>query len=406
MTTRLSSLPDFRRLWFVGFVSSVVRWLEMLAMALFAYKTTESAFVVAMLSMLRLMPMALFGAFLGAAADRFERRSALIVVVVTSMAGTLALALLASLGALEIWHLAVASFINGICWAADNPVRRMMIGDVVGPDRMGSAMSFDTGTNNASRVLGPILGGLLLAQYDIASAFWLSVLFYAAGLVAALRMRVRTRTAAARPASFITSIREGLAWLRGDRRMIGVFSLTVIFNLFAWPSTSMIPVIGTDYLHLGPQGVGLLASCEGIGGLVGALLVAGLARPDWYGRVYVGAVAVYLAMVIGFATAPLVSLAAVSLLLAGLVGAGFAVMQTTLVYRCAPAEMRARLLGVLSVCIGTSPIGFLYLGFLADVLTPRVAVVALSAHGMLALLLTRRYWISVTLIPSTMHSRK
>ena len=176
--------------------------------------------------------------------------------------------------------------------------------------------------------------------------------------------------------------------------MIGVFAITVIFNLFGWPFTSMIPVISTDYLRLGPQGVGLLTSCEGIGGLAGVLLVAGLARPEWYGRVYVGAVAVYLAMVIGFATAPLVSVAAVSLLLAGLAGAGFSVMQATLVYRWAPAEMRARLLGVLSVCIGTSPLGFLYLGFLADLLTPRVAAVALSAHGLLALLLTRRYWIT------------
>src|SRR6185436_9252785 len=146
---------------------------------------------------------------------------------------------------------------------------------------------------------GPILGGMLLAQFGIASAFWLGVVLYAAGLVAALRMQARVRTSSVRPASFITSIRGGLVWLRDDRRMIGVFSLTVIFKVFAWPFTSMIPVSSTDYLHLGPGGVGLLASCEGIGGLIGALLVAGLARPSWYGRIYVGATTIYLAMVIG-----------------------------------------------------------------------------------------------------------
>lgn len=394
-TTRLFSLPDFRRLWFVGFVSFVVRWLEMLAVALFSYQITGSAFVVAMLSMLRLLPMGLFGAFLGAAADRFERRSALILVVAVSMASTLALAVLASLGALEVWHLAVASFVNGICWAADNPVRRMMIGDVVGADRMGSAMSFDVGTNNASRVLGPMLSGVLLAQYGIASVFWLGVVLYAASLVAALQMRKRIGPAAAHSASFITRIREGFAWLHGDRRLIGVFVITVIFNIFGWPFTSMIPVIATDYLHLGPKGVGLLASCDGVGGLVGALLFASLARPEWYGRIYVGAVAVYFATVIGFATAPVTPAAAVALLLSGMATVGFSVMQATLVYRNSPVEMRARLLGVLSVCIGTGPIGFVYLGFLADVLTPRVATVALGAQGMLALLLTRRYWVTV-----------
>lgn len=395
MTTRLSSFPDFWRLWFVGFVSFVVRWLEMLAVALFAYQITGSAFVVALLSMLRMLPMGLFGAFLGAAADRFERRSALILVVAISMATTLALAVLASLDAIRVWHLAVASFVNGVCWATDNPVRRMMIGDVVGPDRMGSAMSLDAGTNNSSRVLGPVLSGVLLAQYGIASVFWLGTVLYAVSLVAALRIQKRRGPAAAHPASFIFRLREGFVWIRGDRRLIGVFVITVIFNIFGWPFTSMIPVIGTDYLHLGPEGVGLLASCDGVGGLIGAVLFASLARPEWYGRIYVGAMAVYLGTVIGFATAPAAPVAAVALLLSGMGAVGFSVMQATMVYRSSPVEMRARLLGVLSLCIGTGPIGFVYLGFLADVLTPRVATVALGAQGMLALLLTRRYWVTV-----------
>jgi predicted MFS family arabinose efflux permease len=281
----------------------------------------------------------------------------------------------------------------------------MMIGDVAGPDRMSSAMSFDAVSNNASRIVGPMLGGLLLAHYGIAAAFWLSVALYTASAVAAFQMRVRTGSGTAHSGSFFRSIREGLAWLRRDRRMIGVFTITVIFNLFAWPFTSMIPVIGTDYLHLGPKGVGLLASFEGIGGLIGAIIVATLARPDWYGRIYVGAVSLYLVAVVGFATAPVAPVAALSLFMAGLVGAGFAVMQATLVYRAAPVEMRARLLGVLSVCIGAGPIGFLYLGFLAEMLTPRVAVVALSAQGMLAMLLTRRYWAVALRSPENPVSR-
>ena len=178
MTTRLASLPDFRRLWFVGLVSFVVRWLEMLAIALFSYQITGSAFVVAMLSLLRLLPMGLFGAFIGAAADRFERRSALILVVALSLSTTLVIAVLASVDAVQVWHLGVASFINGICWTTDNPVRRMMIGDIVGPERMGRAMSLDVGTNNASRIIGPMMSGVLLAQLGIAGVFLLGVLVY------------------------------------------------------------------------------------------------------------------------------------------------------------------------------------------------------------------------------------
>jgi MFS family permease len=392
---RLFFVADFRRLWFVGLVICVVRWLELLALALFAYQMTGSAFVVAMLTMLRLLPMGLFGAVIGAAAERLDRRLALILVVSTSMVVTLTLAILSSLGVLEVWHLAVASFVNGAGWAADHPVRRMMIGDAVGAERIGGALSIDAATNNGTRVLGPMLSGLLLAEFGITSVFWFSLALYAPALVATLRIGMRRQTAATKPSSFITSIREGLAWARRDRRLIGVFVITIIFNVFGWPATSMVPVIGTDYLNLGPKGVGLLASCDGVGGLLGALLIATVARTAWYGRIYVGGVALYLLMVVFFATAPDTAVAAVALFLGGMFGAGFAVMQATLVYRSSPVEMRARLLGVVSVCIGTGPIGFLYLGLLAEVFTPRTATVALAAQGLLAMALTRRYWLAV-----------
>jgi MFS family permease len=307
---------------------------------------------------------------------------------------TLALAILSSIGAIDVWHLAVASFVSGTGWAADNPVRRMMIGDAVGAERVGAALSIDAATNNASRVAGPMLGGLLLAEYGIASVFWFGVALYAPALAAAIRIGMRRQIAGSKPSAFITSIGEGFTWLNRDRRLIGVFLMTIIFNVFGWPATSMVPVIGTDYLALGPKGVGLLASCDGVGGLLGALLVATLARAAWYGRIYVTAVALYLVMVVFFATAPAVSIAAASLFLGGLFGAGFAVMQTTLVYRSAPVAMRARLLGVVSVCIGTAPLGFLYLGFLAEAFTPRTATVALAAQGILAMLLTRRWWLA------------
>ena len=141
--------------------------------------------------------------------------------------------------------------------------------------------------------------------------------------------------------------------------------------------------------------MGLLASCDGVGGLLGALAIATIARAAWYGRIFVGGVGFYLVMVMLFACAPVVPVAAAALFLGGIFNAGFGVMQATLVYRGAPVEMRARLLGLVSVCIGTAPVGFLYLGFLAETFTPRTATVALAAQGLVVMLLTRRYWVPV-----------
>jgi MFS family permease len=387
--------PDFRRLWFVGLVVFSVRWLEMLAVAVFAYQRTGSPFVVAMLTMLRMLPMALFGALIGAAAERVERRKALVLVVASMLLCSMALTFLAWSDALEVWHLALASFISGLTWTTDNPVRRTMIGEVVGPERMSTAMSIDVGANNASRMLGPTIGGILLATFGIGGAFTVSVAGYLVAAIVALRVRHRNAAAPSTAAGVLERMIEGLMLVRRDRRLSGTMVITVIYNTFGWPFTSMIPVIGQDNLGLGPVGIGLLASMDGVGAFCGAILIALCAKPPHFARLYIGGVAIYLLMLPVFALAGYPPLAATVLLLTGLANAGFSIMQATLVYLAAPPEMRGRVFGVLSVCIGIGMIGFLHLGWLAGILGAPWAIVTTGVEGLVALLLTRRWWRAI-----------
>ena len=228
---------------------SSVRWVETVAVGVFVYQRTGSAFLVAMMTMLRLLPMGLFGAFLGALAERIERRTALILVVAVMLINSLVLAVLAYSARLEVWHLAVASFLNGVGWATDNPVRRVMIGEVVGASQMGTAMSIDVGANNASRMVGPTVGGLLLASVGIDGAVHAER--------RALRDRGRRRVAACATATAVRQRHPVACWraspkacalVRRDRRLIGTLTVTVIYNVFGWPFTSMVPVIGQDQL--------------------------------------------------------------------------------------------------------------------------------------------------------------
>src|SRR5579862_7924167 len=112
----LLDLPDFRRLWLIGLVIFAVRWLEMLVVGVFVYQRTGSPFLVALMTLLRLLPMGLFGVVLGTIAERLERRTTLIVVIIVMLSNSLVLALLAHGGQLAVWHLAVASFLNGVAW--------------------------------------------------------------------------------------------------------------------------------------------------------------------------------------------------------------------------------------------------------------------------------------------------
>jgi MFS family permease len=386
---------DFWRLWFVGLVVFVVRWVETVAVGVFVYQQTGSAFSVAMMTMLRLLPMGLFGAFIGAIAERVERRITLIVVVASMVATSLTLAVLAHLQLLAVWHLGVASFINGIGWATDNPVRRVMIGEAVGAAQMSTAMSVDVGANNASRMVGPMIGGLLLASVGIDGVFTLSVVLYAVAVVAACRVRYRNSFPLTTKESVLTRIAEGLRLVRSDRRLIGTLTVTMIYNVFGWPFTSMVPVIGQDRLLLGPEGIGILASMDGIGAFAGAVLMAMFCRPAFYRRAYVGGVALYMVMLTVFALIPVPAIAGTALLFTGLGGAGFSIMQATLVYLAAPPEMRSRMLGVLSVCIGVGPVGFIALGWLADAIGAPWATAATGLAGLLMMLLTRPLWRAI-----------
>jgi MFS family permease len=391
-TALLFANADFWRLWYAGLIVFVVRWLETLAIAVFVYRATDSPFLVAMMTMLRLLPMGLFGALLGAVAERIERRTAQIGVIALMGGTSASLAVLAYGGHLAVWQLALASFINGLGWATDNPVRRVMIGEVVGSQQMGVAMSIDVGTNNASRMVGPTVGGILFATVGVGGAFMLSVLLYATSLLVVIGLRYRNNQGQRDGGSVLSRMRDGLTLVRQDRRLIGTLVITVIYNVFGWPFTSMVPVIAQDRLHLTPEWIGIMASMDGVGAFIGATVIALFVGPRFYARTYLCGVTCYLIMLPVFSLTTRPITAGAALLITGVGGAAFSIMQATQVYLAAPAEMRSRVLGMLSVCIGLGPIGFVHLGLLANVIGASWATATTGIEGLLALTLTVRWW--------------
>jgi MFS family permease len=387
------AVPDFRRLWVVGLALSVARWLEMLVIGVVVFQQTGSAFLVATMTLLRLMPLGLFGALIGVLADRVPRQRALLGVLALQAAAVGALSAFALADALAVWQLALASFLSGAGWAADNPVRRMMIGEAVGSSRMSAAMSLDVMASNASRIAGPAVGGTMLALLGAGMAFGLSALLYLGAVVVALGLRCgMAASAPARRDPVLLELRESFRLVRRVPALRGVLVVTVIFNLFGWPCASMIPVIGQASLGLGAEGVGILASMEGVGALAGAALVGALAKPGSYARIYVGGTGLYMAMNLAFAVAPQPLQAGLALLAGGIGAAGFASMQATLTYLSTAREARGRALGLLATAIGTGLLGFLQLGLLAEWLGAPMATVVVSAEGLLALVATGRLW--------------
>ena len=342
----------FLAIFVVGTLTSVVRWLEMLAFGIYVFAETRSATLTASMILFRVLPLALFGVFGGAVADRVDRRRLMQWGLVAMCVLSAGLAALAWSGRIEVWHLAVASFLAGTFWITDFPVRRTLIGEVVRGPHLGRAMGVDTLANNGTRMLGPLLGGTLLATVGLAGVFVLSAVLHAMCWVAFQMVRFPSSGQATRQRNVWRSVVEGVRYMRGNRRLASVLAMTVVFNLWAFPVISMIPVIGEESFRLGPSAVGILASTEGAGALIGSIIVAFLARPTNFMRIYFWGCVACLALSIAFAASPFTWLAGAMLFVVGVGGAFYAAMQTTLVITSTPAEVRGRMMGVLSVCIG------------------------------------------------------
>ena len=385
--------PRFLVVWVVGGLTGIVRWLQLLVLGLYTFQITGSPLLVSVIPMLWMLPLALCGPFVGVVADRVSRKALLVGSLVLALAVSVVMTIASAAAPLGFPWIAAASVVSGIFWATDMPVRRRLLGDLSDGD-LAAAMSLDSATSNATRMAGPVLGGVVLQTFSLSGVFLLSAAVFAVCLAAVALTPVPGAGRPARSTHFVRELVSGVRFVAGDARLRWVFGITIVFNVFGFPFTSMIPVIGSGQLGLDPAMVGLLGSTEGVGAFIGAVVVAVAVRPRAFAPLYVWGTTAYLALVgcLGtvslLAGGPVVSfLAASAVLLAiGLAGACFSAMQSTLSYLNALPEYRSRVLGVLTLCIGTGPIGFLHVGWLAETFGAPVALIVTASEGLLALL--------------------
>jgi len=383
---------EFRLIWLIGAATNTLRWLEILAVGVVVFDMTGSPFQVAFMIILRFLPMALIGALTGVVADRFNRRLFQIWSLGSMMATSILLTLIVFGGYLNLWVIGMSVVLNGLFWTTDNPIRRTLLGEVVQPAQIGIAMSLDTVTNSTTRFLGPLVGGIFLEFAGLEGVFLVGAILYACALGLAFLVRTDPGQHKHGHGSIFSFLTDGIRVLQTNRVLVGVLAITVIYNLWAFPFVSMIPVIGKDDLGLSPLPVGLLVSAEGAGTLIGALLVLLTRSVTHYRRLYTFGLSISLAMGLIYSQMGSFLPSGAFLALEG-IGAGiFAAMQAALVLLNTPPQMRSRMMGLLSVCVGLCALGFLHIGLLADWVGAQNAVLICTAEGLIALILVCWTW--------------
>ena len=374
--------PDFLRLWLVGAFANAMRWLELLASGLFAWEATHSAFAVTVVVALRQIPQLLFGAFAGALSEALNRKLIFMLALVVPAAVSTLLATLAATGYLEVWHVALGNLVSGTMWSTEMSTRRRMVGEVAGPHRIVTAIALDSVTSAATRAIGPLLGGFAFQWLGMKGAYTLTALVQFGGAFAIAGLVHAQVTRKLDLARIPHDIVEGLAFARTRNTIMLVFGVTIVTNAFAFAYSGLVAPLGQGAFHVSPALVGLLAAAEPLGALVaGTLIAAGFLRMDRR-TAFTGGSALFMVALILMALSPSYWLAFALLVAGGIGTAGFGNMQSTLMLTEAPAEVRSRLMGVVTVCIGTGPLGQLAAGAISDSIGPRGAVIVMAVAGL------------------------
>ena len=384
--------PDFRRLWGLGAIANAMRWLEMLAAALFIFDATGSGMQVAFVSALRALPLLCFGAIAGVMSEAINRKHILIASTLLAFAAALSICLLQLTGLVRPWHVACAGFVSGTSWATEMSTRRRMVGETAGTARLSRAIALDSLTAAFTRMTGPVLGSLAYAAMGLIGAFAISAASFllAAWLATGVRHEQVSRKLAL--GRLPLELAEGFAFARTQPTVLAVLAVTVAMNLFAFSYMAVVAPIARQVFAVSDALTGTLAAAEPLGSLIGGLMLAGFtpkARPR---AMLLGGSATFLASLAAMAAMPSYALAWTTIVLGAIGLAFFNNMQTTLILTRTPSAMRSRQLGLITVCIGTGPVGQVLVGALTERFGPLDAVVISALAGLVAIGIIALLW--------------
>ncbi len=382
--------PAFRRMWPASLLWYTGRHMETTIASWLVLQLTNSPAQVSFLGISRMLPMLLFGFLLGSLADRYSKRNLILISqAMTTLSAALMLYRL-SRGAVDAWYVILHVLVLGISWSLLFSSWRSHLSDLFPAQELSNAMSLDVVAMRAAQMVGPLLGGVLIA---VAGYAWTYVLITSLYLCAFVLIR-SARSEGPPVSRHVTAgmgahLGEAVQMISANRTLRAILLFTLVMNLFGYPYMEMVSVIARDVLKVGSTLYGLLGAVTGLASLVGSLTIASLHVRRQRTLFSLGAL-LEMIVLIPFALSSHYGLSVLTLVLAGLVGAGFNTMQFVIVLQASPPEMRGRAMGAVTLAIGMMPLGIFVLGQLAEAIGPQIALALLESVGVVAALLLLR----------------
>lgn len=371
---------DYRWLWAGTFCATGGQWIQQATLGWVVYELTGSGALLGAVLGVRAIPMLLLAPISGIVAERFDRRRMLAASQMLQCVISLLLALALALHAVRVWHLFAFTVLAGVGTVFDRTLRSALVFNVVPRAEVANAVALNSIAFSVMRAIGPGIAGLLIAWIGPAWNFAIQALLYVGVAANALMIRAMHETQQrATHGSAWHDIKEGLRFVSTDPVARMMIVLGFVPPLLLIPSFSaLMPVFAVDVFRTGPEGLGLLLSAVGVGGVIGGIASAWLAQFDRAGAVQTFALFLLAASLTCFALSPTIPIAVAFLVVTGMAEMMHATVNVTTLQMSAPSEMRGRVASLLPVFPAVISIGSLTSGIGADLIGARGIVVVLA----------------------------
>jgi MFS family permease len=391
----VTGLGALRNKVFAPYVSTLAlsmtgMWVRITAMGYLVYEVTEDPFKVGLMSFAQAIPELLAGPLAGAYLDRIDRRKVLLATQLIFVTLIALLTILVSTGSVEFWQLLVIGATIGMAAGFDWPARLSVVPSLVKRSELQSAVALNSAAFNGARIIGPTIGGWLIAFLGIAWCFGFAVAAAVPFIFVVFNLRQLAQPATTKQtAGALTTLVEGYRYIWAHKTIRSLLSVDIVPIALGMSYSIMAPVFVKDVLGLGGGGLGLILAANGVGSLIGTIAVAMLSGFQHRGRLVIFGVGSFgiIMMLFAWTSSLWLSLPAIAML--GLVMALYGTMNDTLIQTTVDDAYRGRVMAAYSMFWGLTPIGGLFAGWLADVWNVQWA---LAINGALVLCYAPVLW--------------
>jgi MFS family permease len=350
---------------------------QMIVRSYLAYDLTGSALALGLVNLVAAVPMLIVSPFGGVIADRVERRRLIMICQFAVVLNECLVLTLILTDVIAFWHLAAVSLLMGSIFPFMMPARQAIVVNVIGKDRLANAMALQMGGMNAARIVAPVLAGFMIYLAGIESTYVLAVVLYLAGLVAMLKITPSHPDPRMARKTIFGDMAEGFRYTWNDRPVLLLLLLGVVPMTLMMPFQTLLVVFSEEVWDTGSRGLGILQGAAGVGGILGAVVVAWRAQnPNM--RFMLTSLFLFAGGLFLFAISPWFVMGVVFIVIADLFVAMFQTGNSTSINLIIPDAVRGRVMSLTMMTFGLTPLGTLPISAAAEAFGAPAAVAGAS----------------------------